>query len=71
MEELGCTNLFDPFQNVTVGVDYLAELLDRYGDIGKALTAYNRGSYKGIVTEYAQDIITMASKLEATKYVQN
>jgi soluble lytic murein transglycosylase-like protein len=72
MEELGCTNLLDPFQNVTVGVDYLAELLERYGDIGKALTAYNRGSYKGTVTEYAQDIITMASKLEATiNVVQN
>ena len=71
MQELGCTDLLDPYQNVTVGVDYLAELLDRYGDIGKALTAYNRGSYKGTVTEYAQDIITMANKLEATKYVQN
>ena len=69
MEELGCTNLLDPFQNVTVGVDYLAELLDRYGDIGKALTAYNRGSYKGTVTEYAKEIITMASKLEVTRNV--
>jgi soluble lytic murein transglycosylase-like protein len=69
MQELGCTNLLDPFQNVTVGVDYLAELLDRYGDIGKALTAYNRGSYKGTVTEYARDIITMASELEVTRSV--
>lgn len=71
MKRLGCTNLYDPYQNVTVGVDYLAELLNRYGDMGKALTAYNRGSYVGTVTEYAQSILTMANELEETKYVQN
>ena len=69
MERLGCTNLYDPYENVTVGVDFLAELLDRYGDIGKALTAYNRGSYEGTVTEYAQAIMTIANELEEKKDV--
>lgn len=71
MEKLGCTDLSDPYQNVIVGVDFLAELLDRYGDIGKALTTYNRGSFKGTVTEYATSIMTMAEELGATKNVQN
>lgn len=71
MVELGCTNLFDPYQNVTVGVDYLADLLERYGDIYKALTAYNRGRYDGTVTEYAEEIMTMAIELEEARYIQN
>lgn len=45
MERLGCNDLLDPFQNVAVGIDYLAEMFDRYdGDIHKALVAYNAGA---------------------------
>ena len=29
MSKLGCTDLFDPYQNVIVAVDYLCELLNR------------------------------------------
>ncbi len=43
MERLGVVDLLDPYQNVQVGIDYLAELLERYGDIEKALVAYNAG----------------------------
>ena len=44
MDKLGVTNLLDPYQNVKVGVDYLAELLDSYdGNVAKALIAYNAG----------------------------
>ncbi len=43
MERLGCDNLLDPYQNVLVGIDYLAEQLERYEDIEKALVAYNAG----------------------------
>lgn len=71
MERLGCTNLLDPYQNVIVGVDYLAELLEQYGDIAKALTAYNRGCYEGTVTEYAQAILKLANEMEETTDVQN
>lgn len=64
MADLGCTNLLDGYQNVTVGIDYLAELLDRYsGDIAKALTAYNRGHYSGTVTEYATVVLAQAERL--------
>lgn len=44
MKRLGCSNLFDPKQNVTVGVDFLAELIEKNGgNLNKALTAYNFG----------------------------
>ena len=66
MERLGCTELLDPYHNVTVGIDYLAELLDRYnGDMAKALVAYNQGNYKGTVTAYAKAVMEKAGELNA------
>ena len=63
MEKLNCPNLLDPYQNVTVSVDYLCELLSRYGSMDKALTAYNRGSYDGTVTEYATTVMAKANEM--------
>ena len=69
MQKLGCTDLLDPYQNVAVAVDYLCELLNRYdGNIGKALTAYNRGHYSGTITNYAKKIMAKAEALAASKY---
>ena len=64
MLDLNCTNLLDPKQNVIVGVDILAEQLERYdGDFEKALTAYNQGSYNGTVSEYAQAVLEKAGDI--------
>jgi soluble lytic murein transglycosylase-like protein len=63
MDKLGCTDLLDPYQNVVVGIDYLCDLLSKYGDMGKALTAYNKGHYNGTVTQYAKTILAKAEKL--------
>lgn len=64
MERLGVTDLFDPFQNVTVSVDYLAEQINRYdGDIAKALVAYNNGDYEGTITQYAVNVLETAEEL--------
>jgi hypothetical protein len=64
MERLGVTDLLDPKQNVTVGIDFLAELLDRYnGDVAKALVAYNRGHYAGEITQYALNVVETAEGL--------
>ncbi len=66
MVSLNCTDLLDPYQNVTVGIDYLCELLNRYdGDMAKALVAYNQGSFKGTVTQYAKDVMEKAGDLTA------
>ena len=63
MEKLGCADLLNPVQNVKVGIDYLGELYNRYGDIGKALTAYNTGSYNGTITHYAVAVMARANEV--------
>lgn len=72
MNELNCTDLLNPKQNITVGVDYLAELLENNnGDIEKALISYNAGPTgakerffsKGIYSNaYSQDVLEKAEK---------
>ena len=51
MERLGITDIENPFQNVVVAIDYLAELQDRFEDMDKVLTAYTygvTGAYKHV-----------------------
>lgn len=68
MQELGCTDLLDPYQNVVVGIDYLAECINRYdGDVAKGLTSYNRGHYAGEVTEYARSVMEFAEELRGER----
>lgn len=43
MERLGVTDLTNPFGNVRVGVDYLAELYEKTGNWMDTLAAYNYG----------------------------
>lgn len=72
MEKLGCTDLRDPFQNVTVGVAILAEKMASYDTAGEALTAYSAGDYgaynhyfsKGIYANtYAKNILAHAEEI--------
>lgn len=74
MNRLNCTDLFNPYHNVTVGMDYLAELIDEYdGSLHKALTAYNHGP-KGAKdkffgqgtyqTEYSLKVLNITEKIE-------
>lgn len=51
MERLGCDNLLDPYQNVTVGLDLFGDLLKYYGNVEHALMAYNGGG------SYANEMI--------------
>lgn len=71
MADLGCDDLLDPYQNVTVGVDYLAELMAKDRGIEWALMAYNGGpSYansmrsSGKVSAYAREVLSNAESLE-------
>lgn len=63
MAKLGCTDLLDPIQNVTVGIDFLGELYTRYGDIGLALTAYNSGSANNGYSGYAIAVMARANEV--------
>lgn len=69
MEKLGCDDLLDPYQNVTVGIDFLAELIGYEKGVEWALMAYNGGpGYanklrgEGRVSDYAAGV--MASSRE-------
>ena len=65
MDRLGCTDLLEPYQNVTVGVDLLAYLIDSYGgDVGKALTAYNQGYCSGYLSNYATVVLATSEYLK-------
>lgn len=71
MVRLGCENLLDPFQNVTVGIDILSELIETNSDLYWVLMAYNGGeSYAnslmnaGKYSDYAIRIVERASELE-------
>lgn len=77
MDKLGCTDLFDPYQNISVGINYLAYLIDANPDIYWVLMAYNKGpNYatdmleQGKVNDYAIEVLERAHELEA-KYASN
>lgn len=70
MERLGVTDLYDPYSNILVGVDFVAELADEYGDIGLVLMLYHGESkafsnvQNGILSEYADGILSRSAELE-------
>lgn len=79
MEQLGCNNLHNPYQNVTVGITILASHVDRYdGNIEMALVAYNAGASganrnffsKGVYSSsYSRSVMAKAEELRSDTYV--
>ena len=70
MERLGCLDLLNPYQNIRVGVDLLAEYIQKGYGIEWALMAYNGGpSYanrkaaEGVVSGYVTRIMDDAKTL--------
>ena len=70
MEKLECDDLSDPYQNILVAADYLAELLERKRDTTAALMYYNmtaetaKKRYEaGEYSSYAIDIQKKAIQL--------
>ena len=73
MEKLGAVNLYDPRDNVIVGIDILAEKLEKYEDAEKALIAYNAGDAgakkhyfsKGIYSSsYSRAVLKIAEEIQ-------
>ncbi len=72
MLDLNCTDLLDPLQNITVGIDFLGELAEKNNSASWVLMAYNGGmSYAnrkaeaGETSEYASSIMARAFELES------
>lgn len=68
MDKLGVTDLKNPLQNVAVGMDYLAELIDQGNGLEWALAAYNAGpsgASKGYGSSYAAAVLEISESLKA------
>lgn len=70
MAELGCNDLLDPYQNVTVGVDIIAELLEKDKGTSWALMAYNGGeryanklAKSGKISDYASLVMSWSNDI--------
>jgi soluble lytic murein transglycosylase-like protein len=71
MNKLGCNDLSDPYQNITVGIDYIAELQAKNPDLYWVLMAYNGGEKyansrysKGNYSQYSINIMNRMNELE-------
>ena len=73
MKKLGVDSLMTAKGNIRVGIDILSEKIDKYNDLGKALTAYNAGDSgaytyyfsRGIyANEYAKKIMSNKDKFK-------
>ena len=74
MNNLGCDDLLDSYQNVTVGMDYLKDLYSTGEPIEWVLMAYNGGpSYaydnmsNNIVSDYSKEILAYCDVLDMLK----
>ena len=44
-EEYRCADMMNPYQNVFCGISIISSYIDKYGELDKALMAYNMGNY--------------------------
>ncbi|MBO5353613.1 MAG: transglycosylase SLT domain-containing protein [Lachnospiraceae bacterium] len=74
MERVSAYDLLNPFQNVSTGVDFLAELVDKYdGNYQKALTAYRwgaTGAYRDYFSKGQQSCTYAEAVLEAAERIR-
>lgn len=71
-EEYRCADMMNPYQNVFCGISIISSYIDKYGELGKALMAYNMGNYgatkawKNGVTSiaYSEEILSLMKEYE-------
>lgn len=70
IERLGVTDLYDPYSNILVGVDYLSELFTEYESVASVLMHYHGESNvesklsEGNISDYASSILRRSCELE-------
>ncbi|NNJ30550.1 transglycosylase SLT domain-containing protein [Lacrimispora defluvii] len=71
-EEYRCADMMNPYQNVFCGISIISSYIDKYGELDKALMAYNKGNYgaqkawKNGVTSiaYSEEILSLMKEYE-------
>ena len=71
-EEYRCADMMNPYQNVLCGISIISSYIDKYGELDKALMAYNMGNYgaqkawKNGVTSiaYSEEILSLMKEYE-------
>lgn len=67
MERLEVTDIYDVDGNIHVGADYLAELFEKYEDVGIVLMVYHgerNAANKEKLSSYAEGILNRSAELE-------
>lgn len=75
-ENLGLTDMLDPYQNIEAGVYYLSTYIKKYDDLHSALMCYNMGEggasaawQSGIYsTSYSRAIVDKAEEIKSSVY---
>lgn len=76
MQRLGVTDIYNPYQNIAVSVDYLIELFEKYEEVHMVLMCYNCGESRakemwrdGIEsTSYSRKIVEREAELSSEIY---
>ena len=71
-KEYRCADMMNPYQNVFCGISIISSYIDKYGELDKALMAYNMGNYgaqkawKNGVTSiaYSEEILSLMKEYE-------
>ena len=71
-EEYRCADMMNPYQNVFCGISIISSYIDKYGELDKALMAYNMGNYgaqkawkNGITSiAYSEEILSLMKEYE-------
>lgn len=74
MSKLGVNDLYDPYGNILVGVDYIMEMSEIYEDVAAVLMHYHGESNvekrlnEGKLSNYAESILSRSRDLELLHY---
>ena len=71
-EEYRCADMMNPYQNVFCGISIISSYIDKYGELDKALMAYNMGDYgaqkaweNGVTSiAYSEEILSLMKEYE-------
>ena len=71
-EEYRCADMMNPYQNVFCGISIISSYIDKYGELDKALMAYNMGNYgaqkawkNGVASiAYSEEILSLMKEYE-------